>query len=269
MSGASSIYSGWVVHRRVKPVSHAFRYRCYWLLFDLDDLSALARRLRLFSHNRFNLFSFYDRDHAHGRDAALRPQMEQHLARAGVRLDGGAIRILCMPRVLGFVFNPLSVHFCYGPHGDLRAMVYEVHHTFRQRHSYVVAEPPRPAAASGRAAVEQRAPKRFYVSPFMDMAMTYDFKVHPPEEDVAVFIRARDPSGQVLAAWLSGTRRQLTDGALIRLFVSLPLVTLKVVAAIHWQALLLWWKGVALVPRPAPPAEPVTLQPSREPAVAE
>lgn len=269
MTGASSIYIGWVAHRRLKPVRHAFRYRCYWLLFDLDELPAISQRLRFFSHNRWNLFSFYDRDHASGGDAPLRPLLQHHLARAGVKLDGGAIRILCMPRVLGFVFNPLSVHFCYGADGELRALVYEVHNTFRQRHSYLIAVSQTPDEAAHTTHVEQRAAKRFYVSPFLDMAMTYDFKVRPAAEDVAVVIRGQDQGGQVIAAWLSGTRWQLTDGALLRLFLTLPLLTLKVVAAIHWQAVLLWRKGVPLVPRPDPPAESVTLQQSREPAVVE
>ena len=133
----SAIYHGQVVHTRFRPVRHRLKHRLMWLLLDLDELPMLARRLRLFSLNRFNLVDFRDRDHGDGSSTALRAQIEAALASAGLEPDGGAIRVLCMPRVLGTVFNPLSVFFCHRADGRLRAMLYEVNNTFGDRHSYL------------------------------------------------------------------------------------------------------------------------------------
>src|SRR5262245_25752722 len=126
------------MHRRIKPKPHKLRYRVFWALLDLDELPALSRRLRLFSFERFNLFGFYTADHGDGSDISLRDQAEKHLADAGIDLDGGAIKLLCMPRILGFVFNPISVYYCYRRDGGLAALIYEVHNTFGQRHSYLI-----------------------------------------------------------------------------------------------------------------------------------
>lgn len=261
-TSTSSLYRGMVAHRRLKPRSHAFRYRAYWLLLDLDELPALHRRLRFFSHNRWNLFSFHDADHASGNGCAIRPELDHHLQQAGIDLHGGAIRVLCMPRVLGFVFNPISVHFCYGRDDALKAILYEVHNTFRQRHSYLIGVPSNTEPAT----VDQSCAKRFYVSPFMDLAMTYRFKVRPPDKHVGVVIAGDDADGPLIVASLEGERQPLSDAALLRQFFALPLLTLKVVAAIHWEALRLWLKGVPLVPRPAPPETSVT---TREIALVE
>lgn len=263
---ASAAYVGTVVHRRLKPRRHAFRYTAYWLLLDLDELPALHRRLRFFSYNARNIFSFRDADHGSGQTAALRAQIDAHLAKAGIDLRGGAVRVLCMPRVLGFVFNPLSVHFCYAADGTLQAILYQVHNTFKERHTYLVGVPTREKAGS---AVHQSAPKRFYVSPFLDMALTYRFKVQPPADEVSVVIGADDAAGPTLAAALHGERHELTDALLLRLFFSIPLLTLKVVAAIHWEALRLWLKGISLVPRPMPPRDAVSAIHAEEIAVVE
>lgn len=252
----TAIYVGTVTHRRLKPREHAFRYRAYWLAFDLDELPELNQTLRWFSYNGRNLFSFHDADHGDGSQTPLRAQIECHLARSGIDLGGGAIRVLCMPRVLGFVFNPLSVHFCHDASGRIRAIVYQVHNTFRQRHSYLICASPTNSIDDG--GVEQACAKRFYVSPFMPMDMHYRFKVIPPGENVAVTVCGDDTDGPLIVASLWGRRRALTDAALLRLFFTLPLITMKTVAAIHWEALRLWLKGLRLVPRPAPPAASVS-----------
>ena len=116
----------------------ALRYGVFWLLLDLDEIDTLARRLRLFSRNRFNALSFHDRDHGEPGAGALRAQIERHLADAGIDIGGGAIRLLCMPRIFGYAFNPLSVHFCYRRDETLAAILYEVHNTFGERHSYLI-----------------------------------------------------------------------------------------------------------------------------------
>jgi uncharacterized protein len=247
VSFRSALYVGSVMHRRLRPRSHVFRYRAFWLLIDLDELSDLAGGLHLFSHNRANLFSLHDVDHGDGSTTPLRRQLDDNLGAAGIDLAGGAIRLLCMPRTLGYSFNPLSVYFCHRVDGTLAALVYEVHNTFGERHSYVI--PVEPAFDTHH----QRCRKTFYVSPFMDMDMTYEFRVAGPADRIAIGIRASGAGGPVINAWLAGARRDVTDRALLQVFLALPAITLKVMAAIHWEALRLWLKGLRLRRRPAPP----------------
>jgi DUF1365 family protein len=250
----SALYAGTVMHRRVRPRAHRLRYRVFWMLLDLDEIAALPHSLRLFSHNRFNAVSFFDKDHGDGSGRPLRAQVECHLRAAGIEPDGGPIRLLCMPRVFGYGFNPLSVYFCYQRDGSLAAILYEVHNTFGERHSYLI-----PVEHAAGAVIDQRCQKLFYVSPFMDMAMSYAFRVAVPDQRISVAIQAADRDGLLLVAALSGERRTLNDVALLRVLAAFPLLTLKVVAAIHWHALRLLLKGFRLRRRPNPPDIPVTV----------
>jgi DUF1365 family protein len=246
----SALYRGSVMHRRLQPRRHHFRYRVFWLLIDLDELPMLSQRLRLFSHNRANLFSLHDRDHADGSDTPLRLQAERLLADAGIDLGGGRMAVLCMPRTLGYDFNPLSIYFCRDVGGRLAALICQVHNTFGERHSYVM----RVAGDVAR----QECGKTFYVSPFLHMDMTYEFRVASPDDHVSVGIVGRSSTGApIISAVLSGERQALTDRALLRIAASMPAIGLKVMAAIHWQALRLYLKGMRVVPRPAqPPRDP-------------
>jgi DUF1365 family protein len=249
----SGLYVGQVTHRRLRPRNHSLRYRTYALLLDFDELPALARRLRLFSHNSFNLFSFFDEDYGSGA-APLREQIEGHARKIGLALDGGAIRVLTMPRVLGYAFNPLSVYFCHGRDGALRAILYEVNNTFGERHSYFV-----PVEAGEETLICQSCAKRLYVSPFLAMDMIYEFTVTPPAQKLSIAIVERDRRGIVLTATQAQSRVELTDAALARVFFSHPLLTLKVIVGIHFEALLLWAKGMRPQSRPPKPDQPVTL----------
>ena len=253
MSAQSAIYAGSVTHRRFAPRSHSLRYRAFWLLLDLDELPAIAAKRRLFSYNRPNLFSLYDADHGDGSRTPLREQIDRCLREAGIDITGGAVRLLCMPRTFGYSFNPLSIYFCHHADGTLAALIYEVHNTFGERHSYLI-----PADASA-GVVRQRCRKMFYVSPFMDMEMRYEFRVHPPDRRIAVAIRATGAEGPLMNACLVGARRVLTDLALLRAFVTVPAVTLKVITAIHWEALRLWLKGLRFRSRPPKPDRLVTI----------
>lgn len=256
---ASALYVGVVAHRRLRPKKHALRYRTYALLVDLDELPALDGALRLFSRNRFNLFSFHDRDYGVGDATPLREQVERHMRAAGLTPDGGAIRLLTMPRILGFAFNPLSLYFCHASNGAIRAILYEVNNTFGQRHSYFL-----PVDGERGAPIRQSCAKQFYVSPFMAMDMAYDFTVAPPAETVSITVVERDGAGVTLTATQDQSRVPLTDRALARVFITHPLLTLKVVAAIHFEALLLWAKGMRLQARPPAPEQAVTIQPAGE-----
>ncbi len=245
MTSASALYVGRVHHHRFRPRRHRLSYRVFWMLLDLDELDVLAHRLRFFSRNRFNIYSFRDADYGDRSGRPLREQIDGLLAEAGIPWDGGPARLLTMPRILGYAFNPLSTYFCYRKDGCLCAIVYEVHNTFGETHSYV--EPVE--ARCDR--VRQTAGKAFHVSPFMQMAMTYQFEVEPPGQGVSVAINGDDQEGRIIAASLAGERRELTDGALLRLLATHPLLTLKVTAAIHWQALRLLAKRVPWFTHPA------------------
>ena len=254
---ASCLYAGAVMHRRFTPRAHKLNYRVFWTLLDLDELGLLDRTLWLFSLERFNLFGFYNADHGDGSDVPLRAQAEKHLAAAGIDLAGGKIHLLCMPRMFGFVFNPISVYYCYRSDGTLAALMYEVHNTFGQRHSYLI-----PVGDDVDGPLEQQCLKAFYVSPFMDMDITYHFRVQPPTERISLVIDGSDAKGRVIVASLAGQRRALTDRALLGAFVSFPLMTLKVVIGILWEALKLWVKGMTLRPRPPAPV-PITIVPQQ------
>lgn len=225
-----------------------------FMLLDLDELPALDRRLKLFAHNRRGLLSFYDADHGDGSPGSLRTHVEGHLRKAGIDPTGGRISVLCMPRVLGMVFNPISVFLCHGADSSLRAVLYEVNNTFGQRHAYLV-----PVEGPVEGIVRQRCDKRFFVSPFMEMRLSYAFRLTLPGEKVSLAIDAHDAAGPILCAAFTGRRRRLDDRALLIAFLGQPLQALRVVAGIHWEALKLWAKGLRLHARPAPPADPVTI----------
>jgi DUF1365 family protein len=249
----SALYVGAVMHRRLRPRVHQFRYRAFWLLIDLDELPKLTARLKLFSHNRFNLFALHEADFGDSSPTPLRIQAERLLTGAGIAIAGGAIRLLCMPRTLGYSFNPISIYFCHRAGGELAAIIYEVHNTFGERHSYVA------SVKTELGEIRQDCHKAFHVSPFMDMDLVYDFRVTAPTERIAVGINARQGADRVLHASLAGRRRELTDTALMQTFVKIPLITAKVVLAIHWEALRLWLKGMGLRTRPAAPASNSTI----------
>ncbi|MBU6260989.1 MAG: DUF1365 family protein, partial [Burkholderiales bacterium] len=252
---ASALYVGRVMHQRLRPARHRLAYRVYSLLIDLDELPELARRLRLFSLNRYNLFSLHERDYGAGDARGLRRHVERELERAGLA-GGGAIRLLTMPRLLGYAFNPLNVYFCHAPDGALQAILYEVNNTFGERHSYLIEVDPAQARA-GR--IVQRCDKQFHVSPFLACALQYRFGVEPPAADraaLSVGVAAYDVDGLVLNTRLDAERRALDDGALLRAFCSHPLLTFKVVAGIHWEAARLLLKRLRVYRHPPPPARP-------------
>jgi hypothetical protein len=249
----SCLYDAVVVHQRARPVAHRLRYRVATLLLDLDELPTLARRLWLFAHNRAGIVAFHERDHGAGEPAGLRAWVEARMREGGIAPDGGPIRLLAMPRVLGHVFNPLSVFFCHRRDGVLAAVLYQVSNTFGQRHSYLI------AVTDAARPIRQGCDKAFYVSPFLPMDMRYRFRVEPPDETVSVGVFGDDSEGMLIAATLTGRRRALTDRALLGAVLRMNLLSAKVVLGIHWEALKLWRKGLRLVHRPPPPPYPVTI----------
>lgn len=247
------------MHQRFKPRSHRLLYRVFYLLLDIDEIGLLDRSLRLFSHNRFNLLSFRDRDYGDGSGSALRGQVEQRLAAAGIAFDGGVIQILTMPRILGYAFNPLNIYFCF--QSDLRpaAIIYEVNNTFGQRHSYVI-----PASSASRDTVYQESMKTLHVSPFLSTDMTYAFAIGLPRERLTLSIVASTPDGPEMTAKLAARRETLCDATLLRAFCLYPLMTLKVILGIHWEALRIWLKGASFHRLPVAPRRSMTIGRERQ-----
>lgn len=247
---ASYLYRGTVTHSRVRPFRHRFRYRVFYGLFDVDRLGELDGELRLFSLGRPNVFSFYPEDHGPADGSDLRRWAEGLLADAGVELDDGPIKLLAIPRILGYAFNPLSIWYCYGPDGDLRGVIHEVRNTFGDRHSYVV-----PVAAVG---LQHSAGKEMHVSPFNGMDQTYGFSLTEPGVGLTVSIAVQEADQIVMRAGMALRRESLTDRSLLKMLVTHPLLTAKVIAMIHWHALRLWFKGASFHRRPDPARESTT-----------
>ncbi len=243
MTFASALYSGSVMHRRLRPKRHRLAYRLAMVLFDLDELGTLDRNLRLFSLRRFNLWSFNPQDHGDGTQVPLGDQVASWLVDAGIRVDGLRVSLLTMPRLLGFAFNPISLYFCRDSAERIAAVIYEVNNTFGERHRYLI-------EVGDAGTMQHSAPKRMHVSPFMPMDQRYAFRLTPPDERLVLGITCRDAQGAVLSAVLDLQRQELTDLALLRTFAAMPLMTFKVVAAIGWEALKLWLKRVPIYRKP-------------------
>jgi DUF1365 family protein len=249
MTFRSAFYDGVVVHERYRPRAHKLRYSVFTMLFDLDELPLLSTSLKFFAHNRWAPVAFHDCDHGRRDGTGLRAWAEGKMRDAGVEPDGGRIELLCYPRLFGYVFNPLSVYFCRTRDGALAAILYEVHNTHGEQHTYAI-----PVRNDG-AVIEQRAEKAFYVSPFIGPTATYNFRILPPDGNVIVVIRQESAGEPLMTASFHGTRQPLSTGALLSHLGSFPLMTFKVVAAIHWEALKMWWKGFEVFPH-APQRRP-------------
>jgi DUF1365 family protein len=252
----SAIYAGTVMHRRFFPATHRFTYGVYYMWLDLDELDELDRTVTGFGHNRAAPFSFWDRDHGRRDGSPLRPWLDGYLREAGIDLEGGPVRILTLPRVLGHVFNPISVWFGYGPEGDLRAVLYEVSNTFGQWHHHLARVDDLDPAGNARHVFG----KELFVSPFIDQDATYEFRVRLPDARAALLVREYLPAGHVLTATLVAKRRELGRLGLWRAFATHPMVTLKVLGGIHWEALRLWRKGAPFRRHGAAPDHLVTIE---------
>lgn len=256
LAAAAALYVGRVRHERLKPVHHALSYRVFNVLLDVDRLDGVARGLRLFSHNRPGLTGIRDRDLGARDGTAPGAWVRSHLQAAGLAAAGHTIRMLCYPRVLGYVFNPLTVYYCHRQDGDLGAVLYHVANTFGEQHGYLV---PVPGGHDPARPLHHSADKRFYVSPFFPVDGAYDFRLKVPGDRLTLSITYRDHAGPRLVATVAAERRPMSDGQIARVLVSHPALTVKVIGGIHWEALKLWRKRVAFIRRPAPPENPVTV----------
>lgn len=246
-----ALYEGDVVHKRLAPHRHALRYSVFSCLFDCARLPALDARLRLFSYNRFNLFSLYDRDHTGGED--LVGYLQDIAANSATADEITRFMMLCYPRILGYAFNPLTVYFGLDAQDQVRLIIYEVSNTFGQRKTYVL-----PATPDRSGLVAQECAKRLYVSPFNAVEGRYCFHATPPGRDLTVGVALRTGDGPLLKTHFRARRSALSDANLLRALSRTGWMTVKVIAGIHYEAAKLWAKGLRPVARPHAPARSIT-----------
>ncbi|MFD0916315.1 DUF1365 domain-containing protein [Pseudahrensia aquimaris] len=242
------LYRGEVVHKRLRPTEHKLSYSVFSLLVDVDRLEALAKTTRLFSLNRFNLFSLKERQHGARDGSAVKDFAWGVVEKMGFGGRVTNIQMLFYPRILGFAFNPLTVYFCCDEDGAPVLMIYEVRNTFGEDLTYVL-----PAGEAHGIAYAHATAKQFYVSPFNNVEGEYTFHVTRPDDAVTVGVALRTQGKPLLRTHFKGNAEPLTDTALLRAFFAYPLMTLKIVAGIHWEALKLWRKGMSLQTRPPAP----------------
>lgn len=256
----SSLYECTVMHHRFTPREHRFAYRIFLFAFDLDELPELHRRLPLFSLNRANLFSFRDRDffptgeplhHASSEPSEnrkseignLKSRVLAYLAARGTDLTGGRVVLVTLPRVFGYLFNPVSFYFCYDATGACVASLAEVTNTFKEMKPYFLGPEARVSWPGGdNTAFRRRTPKHFYVSPFSDVDVAFDFTLRTPGERLSIQIDDYIGAERTFTSTLAGPRRALTGARLAWFSLKYPAITLRIIALIHWHAALLWFR---------------------------
>lgn len=246
-----TMYRGLVMHQRMRPKHHRFTYKVYAVLMDVDRQPEIGAMSPVLSHNRWNLFSVHDKDHGPADGRPLRPWADDLFAQAGLSSPPAKVMLLCYPRILGAVFNPLSVYYGYDENDGLIGVIYEVRNTFGERHSYVAKVEQGQMTPAG---LRQERDKLFFVSPLMDMAMRYTFNLKPPSDAITIRILENDAEGPILSATFHGHAVPVSTRSLFAEAMRVPFLTAKVVGAIHYEALRLWLKGIKL--RSRPPAPP-------------
>lgn len=247
VNSPSAIYECNVMHHRLSPKVHRFSYRLFYLWLDLDELDLLSSRLRFFKHNQWSLFSFFDTDHISKNSLQTKESLLQTLKESGVETSSIAkIRLLTFPRILGYIFNPVCFYYCFDVHEKPLCAVAEVTNTFHEQKPYVLTE-------QDGGTFRLITPKHFYVSPFFDLELNFDFKLRLPADHLEIHIDDRQGDERVMLTSLTGKRRNLTDSALLVCAIKYPLLTLRVIFLIHWHALRLWMKGLTVYRKAAHP----------------
>ena len=234
----SCIYSGVVTHERFKPKKHFFSYKTFSLLIDLNEIEKIEKKIKFFSYNKLNILSFYNVDHGNRDGSSLINWVKKALKKSKINFNLGKIKLLCYPRFFGYVFNPLSIFYCYDKNLKLRAVLYEVKNTFNEQHTYIF------RCSNSSNLILQKCNKKFYVSPFIEMKTSYNFRLSKPGEKINILIKQNDQKGLLLIARQVGKRLDLTSRNLFFQFLKHPLMSLKVISAIHFEAFRLWFKGI-------------------------
>ncbi len=234
----SCLYECTVLHRRLSPKRHEFAYKIFLFLLDLDELDDIRRDVPIFGVNEPNLYSLNDADYFRLGTGSIRNNLLAYLKSEGVNAVPARVRLLTLPRLLGYTFNPISVFFCFDAHGRPLVSVVQVGNTFGELKPFVIPKVPEGSR------FHARVPKHFYVSPFSALDLSFDFRLEVPGERLSIRIDDYDHQDKTLVSTLAGTRRPLTLGSLLFLSVQYPLVTLKIIFLIHFEALRLWLKRI-------------------------
>ena len=236
----SSIYNGTVIHKSFKPKVHFFRYKVFSLLIDLSELNVLEKKINFFSHNSFNLISFFDKDHGERDGSSLKLWVQKKLNEVGIGNEIKSVNLLCYPRIFGYVFNPLSIFFVFDKYSSLIAIMYEVKNTFGEQHTYIF-------KTKDTETIKNSCTKKFHVSPFIEMECIYKFRVNKPSDKISVIIDQSDKEGKLLFASQDGIAKDLSNKNLFFSYIFHPLMTFKVIVAIHYEAFKLWLKGIKFI----------------------
>ncbi len=236
----SNIYEGKVIHKRFKPKYHYFKYNVFSLFLDLDEINLIQKKIKIFSNNSFNILSFCDKDHGPRDGSNLKNWVIENLKSNNIKFENIKVKLLCYPRIFGYVFNPLSIFFVYDNHSKIIAVLYEVKNTFGEQHTYIF-------KVEDENIITNSCDKKFFVSPFIEMKSKYSFRIIKPEKKLSVSIDQSDMEGKILYASQDGVAKEINNKNMLLSYISHPLMTFKVIAAIHFEALKLWLKGVKLV----------------------
>ena len=237
----SFIYTGNVVHKRFKPKIHFFKYKVFSLLIDLSEIHLLDKDLKIFSYNKFNIISFYDKDHGPRDGSSVKNWVIDNLKKNNIDTNDIQIKLLCYPRIFGYVFNPLSVFYVYDKNLNLISILYEVKNTFGEQHTYVF------KSDINNNLVQHMCKKKFHVSPFIEMDCVYFFRLLKPGNKISVIIDQNDKEGKILYASQDGVKSEITNANLTKSYLKHPLMTFKIILAIHFEAFKLWSKGIKFV----------------------
>ena len=237
----SFIYNGTVIHKRFKPKMHFFKYDVFSLLIDLAELKILDKKIKFFSYNRFNLISFFEKDHGDRDGSSLEDWVKRNLDQNNIVYKNIKIKLLCYPRILGYVFNPLSVFYIYNEDENLISILYEVKNTFGEQHTYIF------RVEKDSNLIQNNCSKKFHVSPFIEMDCNYFFRLLKPGNKISVIIDQYDSQDKILYASQDGVRTDFNTKYLLKSYLKHPIMTFKIILAIHYEAFKLWTKGIKFV----------------------
>jgi uncharacterized protein len=240
----SCLYKCNVMHNRLEPKKHSFHYGIFMFCLDLDEIELLSRKFRLMSRNRFNLFSFRDNDHLQWPEAVasrstVKERITSYLKQQGVDIGKGRIMLVTHLRTLGYIFNPVSFYYCFDEAGQPLCAVVEVCNTFREMKVYFIGKD---QLKDGKFHLNTK--KYFYVSPFVELDTNFDFNLNIPGEKLSVRIDDFKEDRRFFISTLKGEKKTLSDANLLFYFFRFPLITLRVIFLIHWEALKLWVKRI-------------------------